>query len=116
MKAAALVAAEDAIEARQSEIEEEATLVAENWLESQNAIAQSVQLQESQSQLTKLDSNEFGSSDSFLSIDKLLSDNNSNEEEESSSSNSDGEPRHSSRSRKPSRTAASQLSQDRAVA
>ena len=30
MKAVALVAAEDAIEARQSEMEEEATLVAEN--------------------------------------------------------------------------------------
>ena len=55
-------------------------------------------------------------SDNFLSIDKLLSDNNSNEEEESSSSNSDGEPRRSGRSRKPSRTAASQLSQDRVVA
>jgi hypothetical protein len=33
MKAAALAAAEDAIEARQNEIEEEATLVAEHWLE-----------------------------------------------------------------------------------
>src|SRR5204863_7457675 len=54
MKPDALAAAEDAIEAGQREIEEEATLVAEHWLESQNAIA--------------LDSDE-SKSDSFLSLD-----------------------------------------------
>jgi len=60
MKAAALAAASDALNARQREIEEEATLVAEHWLESQNAVAESAQLQqESQSQLTEPDSDEF---------------------------------------------------------
>src|SRR5579871_1246048 len=111
MNAAALAAADDAIEARQKEREEEATLVAEHWLESQN-----------QSQLAKLDSDE-SESDSFLSMDKIesnhieLSSNKEDSGEESSfSSNSDGEPRRSGRVRKVSRTVASQLSQDGALA
>ena len=65
------------------------------------------------SQPNELDSDDFESSDSFLSIDKILPDDS--DDEESSSSNSDG-PQRSGRVRKVSRKVASQLSQSRALA
>jgi hypothetical protein len=116
ISAAALTAADSAIEARQQERDEEAALVAEHWLSSQNAHTQS------QSQLTELDSDEFLSL-SDLGLDKSNGDSDSDsketEEGELSSSDSeasDGEPRRSGRVKKVSRTVASQLSQERALA
>jgi hypothetical protein len=119
---AVLVVAEDAIKARQKKLEEEAILVASSWLESQNVNIQGAHLQiEGCSQLTDLDSDKSESSDSFLLLDKILSDDNKDDdnkdnEENSSSSNSNNKPRRSSCIRKVSRIVTLQLSQDRVLA